>query len=174
MQNEIKNTSCSEMLDEIMRILEGFARESVELLRQYHVEAGQRASGDAYEGFDYELAKLDTGIRLIISGSEHLYFLEHGRGSGGFPPPDKIKQWIHDKGLAGQFDKEYKLNSFAYAIGKRMSEEGSYLHRTGETQEGFSNPIGRAFEEARLTELADRLGYILNTEIRSDVLKEII
>ena len=161
------------MLKELFEILNKFGAERVETLKRLHVEAGQKASGKALQSFDFKTAKLDTGVRLLIGGAKHSYFLEHGRGRGGFPPPDKIRQWIRDKGLAGQFDKEYKLNSFAYLIGKKIAEQGSKLSRTGKTETGHSGMISKAFDEETINQLSKQLTEILGIEIKSSVIKEL-
>ena len=158
------------MLRELFQILDEFGTESIEKLRAKHMEAGQKASGKAYDGFIYEIKETATGLKIDIGGVDYVRYLEHGRGEGKHPPPDKIKQWIRDKGLDVQFQKEYELNSFAYLIGRKIAQEGSLLNRTGSTFNGFNSPVGSAFEKERMEALKVALQKSLNTTIKSDII----
>ncbi len=156
------------MLKDLFDILETFGTESVEMLRDEHQAAGQVASGKTLDSFRHEVDE----VGLKVFGAGHVEWLDRGRGPGGFPPVDKIKKWVYDKGLAGQFDKEYKLNSFVYLIGRKMAEEGSLHHRTGKTFAGAERPIFKVFNEERINKLKELLGSVLKIEITSEVLKE--
>ena len=160
-----------EVREQIKKILLDFGEQSVVLLRQYHLEAGQRASGETYESFKTEQEETGDGIRQIVYGADHVYFLEYGRGAGGFPPLDRIKLWCEQKGLFNGVEKQYQKNSIAYLVGRKIAQSGTLLNRTGRTFSGYESPIGKAFDEARVQELQDQIEKHIEVIINSEVLK---
>lgn len=60
-----------------------------------------------------------------LLGAEHIYYLVHGRGPGKFPPVNNIRDWVRNK--LGVEDAE--VNSIAYLIGKKISEEGTEIYK---------------------------------------------
>ena len=160
------------MLNEVFEILDKFGSDSVELMRDSHIQAGQVASGRTLESFQH-VANIDADkVTLDIQAAEHTEYVDRGRGPGGFPPPDRILQWIDDKGLGAEFDREYKKRSFAFLIGRKIAAEGTYLHREGRTQAGVEKPISSIFNEQRIEALQKQISKILNVELKSDFIKQ--
>jgi len=155
-------------------MLNQFGKDSVEQLRAEHLAAGQKASGRTLSEFAYDLTESETSLKLEIKGADHIEFLDRGRGPGGIPAniTDIIKQWARDKGIASQFDKEYKLNSFAYLVARKIAAEGTWQHRTGRTYNGATRPVMAAFNEARIKALQDEIDSALSITINSEILKE--
>lgn len=153
-------------------ILAAFGDESVELLRRYHQEAGQVATGETLASFASEQKEDADGIRLFVTGADHVYFNEHGRGPGGFPPIDLLKRWAEVKGIFAGVEKEYQKNSIVYLIGRKIATQGSYLFRNKKTFAGFESPIGSAFTDARIQQLKKELGDEFNVFMNSEILKK--
>lgn len=160
------------MLNEVFEILDKFGSESVEMMRESHIQAGQVASGRTLESFQH-MANIDPDkVILNVKAAEHSEWVDRGRCPGGFPPIDNILQWIEDKGLGAEFDREYKKRAFAFLIGRKIAAEGTYLHRTGSTQQGVEKPISSVFSEQRIEELQKQINKILNVELKSDFIKQ--
>jgi hypothetical protein len=156
---------------ELSAILAAFGDESVLLLREYHEQAGQVATGTTLSEFMTEQEETDTGLKQTIFGSDYVYFLEHGRGPGGFPPVDMIRQWAEAKGLFRGVEKQYQRNSIAYLIGRKIAQEGSFLYRNKQTFSGFESPIGSVFNDERMEKLKEELGAAFVPFINSQVVK---
>lgn len=60
----------------------------------------------------------------------YAYFVEYGRKAGGFPPLDRIEQWVRDKKKRGSFvDVEDKDIPFvALSIARRITYKGTKAH----------------------------------------------
>jgi len=149
-------------------LLEAFGSDSVQQLRDFHIQAGQKASGRTFEAFG---SVVSDDLLLQVEGAEHVGALEYGRKAGGMTPIEVIKQWIKEKGLASAIEKENV--SFAWAIAKTHQTRGSYLYRTGKTYSGFERPLSKAFDEARISKLEDDLGVSVAEIISSEVFKDL-
>jgi hypothetical protein len=156
---------------ELSAILAAFGEQSVLLLKQSHIDAGQVATGAALEQFTTEQEETESGLKQIIYGSDYVYYLEHGRGPGKFPPLDAIRQWAETKGLCAGLQKEYQKKSIAYLIGRKIANEGSFLFRNKTTFSGFQSPIGSVFNEERMKALSDQLGVAFIPFIQSTILE---
>ena len=163
------------MLKELVEHIEKWQQGRIERLTELHDEAGQRASGETISSLNQSVESDAGSIKGKITAAEHFGVLEYGRKEGlqpPFEPENKIVKWIYDKGLAGQFDKEYKLKSFAFAIAKKHAEEGSLLYRTGKTFNGFENPVSKAFDEESIRQVKNLTEDFIVSVIKSDILKE--
>jgi len=153
----------------LSQVLWAFGDDSVDLLRDLHERAGQRATGETLEQFATEQEEKGDTIIQTVSGADHIYFLQYGRGasSGGEGIlKEIIYRWADVKGIFAGIEKEYQKRSIAYAITKKIHEEGTYLKRFGKTFSGFENPVNSAFDTARLEKLKKDLGeaFVLNIE----------
>jgi len=82
-------------------------------LKAKHIELGMKASGKWLEGVVLET----TETSATIFGTDYTKYLVDGRPpSDKFPPIDKIKQWIYDKGL----NYDIPINSLAYLIARKI------------------------------------------------------
>ena len=103
------------------------------------------------------------------------YVVDAGRKPGKMPPTDAIKQWIRQKPLrlrdlkTGSFVRmtESKVNSVAFAIAKKMKEEGT------KPTYFFTTPFRLAFEnlpeelgQAYALDVADFLRFTLDDSIK--------
>lgn len=127
----------------IDNITKGILTEELEGLRQRIAQNilnnGQQASGQTIQSLRVETAP-ETG-RLYARP----YFgtLETGRKAGPVPKgfAEIIEEWTLNKGLGLQFDKKYKLQSFAYLVARKIWKEGTKLHRTGGRSDIYSKEI---------------------------------
>ena len=72
----------------------------------------------------------EAGMSLEVRGAElwgaeYLYYLDHGRGPGKFPPVDNIIAWVRSK--LGIEDSEAK--QVAFLVGRKISKEGTGIWR---------------------------------------------
>lgn len=162
------------MLAYYFKILTEFGQQSVDWLREKHLEAGQKASGNTYDSFKFEVKQDDEAFTLNITGADTVQWLESGRGRGGIPRnwTEIMTKWISDKGISGQFKSEQEKKSFIYLVGRKISQEGNLQYRTGKTFSGQSNPISSAFHEQELEKLKVRLLSALTKTIKSDIIVE--
>jgi hypothetical protein len=84
----------------------------------------------------------------------------NGRRPGKFPPIDKIKKWIYDKGIVAQ---GISFNSLAYLIARKIATQG-YKGRPG--------LVTNAFSQTRIDELFKNVGQLQVEKIKTD-LKEV-
>ena len=167
MLNNIFNTA--------LEVLKNFNTESVELLKKYHIEAGQKATGKTLEAFRSEQSIEGYSAISKVFGAEHVGALEYGRkptASGGNGVVyNQIYEWVKNKGVFDYKD-EAERKSLAYAITRKIHQLGTYQYRNQKTYNGFTNPISKAFQQGRLDELKKRLGSGLAPEITSEVLTQ--
>jgi hypothetical protein len=81
------------------------------------------------------------GNKLL--GIDYFYYLDHGRGPGKFPPVDKIRDWVSSKlGITGK-----EINSIAYLIGRKISNEGSEIYKDNSLGIELDRLIDETLEE---------------------------
>lgn len=162
------------MLADFFKIFNEFGEQAVEWLREKHLEAGQKASGETYDSFKFEVTQNDEAFTLEISGAATVQWLNSGRGRGGIPRNwnEIMSKWINDKGISGQFKNEQEKKSFIYLVGRKMRQEGNYQFRTGRTFKGGSEPISSAFHEQEFEKLKTQIKIALTSGIKSDVINE--
>jgi hypothetical protein len=161
-----------ELKKTLRMVLAAFGDESVRLLREYHEQAGQRTTGGTIDQFATTQEEQEESIKQVVVGADHIEHLERGRGPGGFPPLQNIRQWAEAKGLFAGLEKEYQKKGLVYIIGRKIAQEGSIQHRTGATFSGFESPIGKAFDEARIEQLKQQLGESFSLFMNSTFLKQ--
>ena len=140
----------------MLELLQRWGQIYVTLLKERHIEAGQKATGKSLSEFGYEA----TSLKLDVFGGDNTEYLERGRGGGGFPPVNNIYEWAEARGMFVNIEKEYKKRGIAYIIARSIAEKGSYLFRTGKTYAGMKNPISGVFTQ----ELED--------EMMADIMEE--
>ena len=163
--------------ENIIKTLSAFNTESVALLKQYHVEAGQRATGATEAAFSSDIVQNGNMISSKILGAAHIGALEYGRkpSSNGSTPGslfDIIKKWIVGKGVFN-YANDKELKGLAFIITRKIHKEGTYQFRNnGTTKNGFKNPVSKAFNEVRINKLREQLGFELISSTGSDVLEQ--
>jgi hypothetical protein len=141
----------------IANILNDIGTEIVESVRELHLQAGQRASGRAYDEFEYRVEHIDTGWKLIVWGIRYSEYLNRGRGGGKVPAGFRhiIKEWAITKGLG--FGSEKELNSFAFLTARKIASEGTFHSRMGRTFSGVESPISQAITEEKMKPIRQQI-----------------
>lgn len=146
-----------------VEILNKYGNTFVSKLKEAHLQAGQKASGQTLSEFQYET----TDTTLKVFGADHIEYLDRGRGAGGFPSPlvkddyktGLIYKWSIAKGI--NFDSESERRSFAFVVTRKIIEEGTFQHRAkGATWDGTQNPVSRVFNKETMGELREELAKI--------------
>jgi hypothetical protein len=70
------------------------------------------------------------GASIVVSGPAAKYVgtLRYGRRPGKYPPPGVILAWMNVKGIA-LGEPEQRRRGIAFAIGRKMQQEGNYVYR---------------------------------------------
>ena len=116
----------------------------VQDIQQNMLDRDQVATGETSDSLSYKVEESNGLISISIFGARHIGALEEGRRPGGLPPIWKIQRWIQAKGLS--------LN--AYAVAKKMAEEGSLLFREG----GDSGTLSTVLTPERAKEISEAIG----------------
>ena len=155
----------------IINIADRFGAETVEKLKQAHIDAGQVASGETLESFKYDVIEADGKILISIFGSDYVEYTDRGRGDGGMTPIESLEQWISDKGVFGALT-ETEITSLAWAIAKTHAASGSYQHFYGQTYNGTKSPVfsDMVLEESR--KLVKDIGLAVVTSIESGIIEQ--
>lgn len=151
----------------MLELLQKWGQIYVVLLKERHIEAGQKATGKSLSEFDFEA----TPTKLDVFGADHTEYLERGRGKGGFPPVDDIYKWAEAKGIFINVEKEYKKRGIAYIIARSISEKGSYLFRSGQTYAGVKNPISGVFTKELEDEMMNEIMEKTTNQIQALITK---
>lgn len=132
------------------------------LIKKYD-ELGLRASGE----FEKELEPQVTNSSMIMWGAGHSYYMEHGRGPGGFPPRKSIENWIETKrGLPAIFREKKK--QFAFLIARKIAKEG--IKVPNENNKGkLIEDVVNDFLADDIFEMLQELGDVFLSQIRADV-----
>jgi len=121
-------------------------------LKAKHIQLGMKASGRWVESLSVETSK----SKGIIFGEDYTEFLVDGRKPGKFPPIDKIKQWIIDKGI----QSDISINSLAFLIARKISREGTEYFKQGGT-----DLIDAVITPKRIQDIILRIGNELMLEL---------
>lgn len=124
-----------------------------------HLAQNQRASGRTLESLEISV----NDFQGTLSGAAHIGVLEDGRRAGGFPPVNRIEQWIKDKGIIPK-GKTTPLQ-LAFIIARKISIEGTLLHQRG----GNSGVLSKAINEGRISALLESLADKYQGEAMSEV-----
>jgi len=161
--------------ERIQTILNKFGQDSVSELKRQHVDAGQKATGNALRSFAYDVVVEGYDVALKIKGASYSEQLDKGRGptqnSGSGQLVEAIKAWIDAKGVFGVLE-EKKKTSLAWAISKTIHEKGTYQYRTGHTYNGATNPISSVFEKVRMEQLINEITFAVIPVVTSDIINQ--
>lgn len=128
-------------------------------------ELGLRASGKYADELEYKV----IGDRLIMLGTYHSQFMEHGRDAGGFPPKSAIIEWIETKsGLPQEFRD--KKDQFAFLIARKIATEGIKVPNEFNRGAVISSVVDD-FLGNDIRDMLDELGVVYLNRIKSDVIQ---
>lgn len=121
------------------------------------------ASGKSVDGYQVE----STNVLGTFSGVSYSGTLETGRKPGKVPQGFSliILEWMNQKSLHSA-ESEAKRKSIAYLIARKISREGTTLHRQGGKSGVFTNVI----TEERLRQFSDKLLTSFQNETINEIL----
>lgn len=93
------------------------------------------------------LRHTETDTRFTLYGNQSFSFMEVGRGPGGMPPIDNIKEWIKAKGIV--IGEKQTLSGLAYGIAKKISQQGTQLYANKTYRDIFTDELGQFVIELR-------------------------
>jgi hypothetical protein len=88
---------------------------------------GRRATGNLITSINSKVVVDGNEFEIELQLADYWYYVENGRGAGGFPPINKILEWIRVKPILPHPDKNGKLpteNQLAFLIGRKIANEG--------------------------------------------------
>lgn len=144
-------------------ILSGFGQQIVDQLKTDIKEkrvtkyGAVNASGDLANSVRFEVT--DRGLKVFAE--DYIYYLEHGRKPGKFPPLDSIKQWIEEKNLT--FD--IPIDSLAFLIGRKIARKG-----TTAWEQGGTDLVADVLTTELIDQILSSLSDAFVKEITSDIL----
>lgn len=109
-------------LDNYTSTLDRLGNELVASIRDKIKSSGASATGKTAASLRFEAKPL----RFTLYGSAAFSYIEVGRGPGGIPPIDNIKEWIKAKGIL--IGEKQTLSGLAYGIAKKISQQGTQLY----------------------------------------------
>ena len=101
-------------------LLKEFNKLKDDLIAAYD-QKGMRASGRWADSLE---VVQDNPFNVKIIGLDYSQQLESGRSAGGMPPISAIEQWIKDKNIFAQVERNISITSLAFAIAKKIQREG--------------------------------------------------
>lgn len=132
----------------IQDILDKFGRDTVQIIQDNLSSTGTNASGQTSQSLRSE----STSNSVKVSGKAFIFVVETGRKPGRRPPVSKIKQWLE----SGKVSFQGKIESVAFAISKKIGEQGSKLFREG----GRHDIITPAIKQERVDELTKQIADV--------------
>ena len=129
-------------------------------LKKQHITLGMKASGRWTNSVE-ATSTPDSGT---IWAEDYTEYLVDGRGKGKFPPIDKIKQWIKDKGI----QSDIPVNSLAFLIARKISQEGTKYY-----QQGGTDLLSAVITPKRIQGIIDKIGVTAVNELILNISKTI-
>jgi hypothetical protein len=118
-------------------------RDFAESVIQGIIDAMPHSSGDTSQSFFYRY----DGKRLQIGSTKGwITVLEDGRRPGKRPPVDKLEEWVRR-----EIPSTKNPSSLAFAISKKIGEEGSLLYRKGGRSGVLTDYINQDYVHENLT-----------------------
>lgn len=112
------------------RLQEALAQYAQAIADQYKTNlesSGRRASGELISSVNTNVTVDGNEFVIELQLEDYWKYVEEGRGPGGFPPVNKILEWIKLKPILPYPDKNGKLpteNQLAFLIGRKIANEG--------------------------------------------------
>lgn len=129
-----------------------------------HRELGMEASGRW--GKELEVQAKQSGAHFIgtVRGADYTGALQFGRKPGGFPPINRIEQWIEDKRITS----DIPVRSLAFLIARKISREGTRYFKQGGT-----DLVDSVLTPQRIDDIVSKVGVIHVDVIVSGLVKEL-
>ena len=111
----------------LQEALAQYAQAISDQYKQNLENSGRRASGQLISSVATKVVVNGNEFIIELSVEDYFKYIEEGRGPGGFPPPEKILQWIKMKPILPQPMANGKLpteKQLAFLIGRKIANEG--------------------------------------------------
>jgi hypothetical protein len=117
-------------------ILEMLVNKAVDIT---HMKDLIGATSAYVNGLQWDLSGRAMNLKgRVFSSAGHNYYVEHGRGPGGFPPIDAIQLWVRRKLAVGS---EEEVAAVAYLVGRAIAQRGTIAR--------FGYEGGKVLEETK-------------------------
>ena len=147
-------------MSETREILVNFGDETVRLIQENLANTGTNASGETSQSVKSDMV---NDNRVQVSGKQFIYVVETGRRPGKMPPIEGIMKWLN----TGKVSITGSIESAAWGIAKKISEEGSKLFRDG----GRTDIITPAIDDKRVDDLVDEIANAEANEIADAIIE---
>ena len=136
-----------------------------EFLIRYQ-EKGMEASGNWGRSLETVVEKSKDGsVTGSVRALSYSQQLETGRQAGKFPPREAIENWIVEKGIASNIEKEISVSSLAFLIARKIAREG-----WDRKDYGGVELISEVATPERMQEITDKVGQSYITLITTEVI----
>lgn len=144
------------MVDIVESILTDVGIDVLSEYRRQLMEVGVDPDGQLSSTASFRIDTRGGSYELILELQDYWKYVERGRRSGKFPPPEAIHQWIRLRRIVprevnGITPTDRQLG---YLIGRKISREGIRARR----------PLGRAYDAIMDREM-DMLYEVMRNEI---------
>lgn len=126
---------------------------------------GMKASGKFEQSLETLVTETETGYIAKLIGEDYAQQLETGRQGGTYPPIEKIKQWILDKGVFSSVLQEIKISSLAFLIARK-------IYRQGWNRQGYGGVelISEVVTPERIQKIIDEVGVVESFRITTEII----
>lgn len=138
--------------DRLADVLDKYGAAVCEEYRKELAARGKNAAGALSSSVRYIVKRETATYAVDLSLADYWKYVEHGRGPGKFPPPDKILEWVRIKPVIPRPMENGKLptdKQLAYLIGRKIARDGieptpALYTASGSVYEAFLALIGEA------------------------------
>ncbi len=149
-------------IDDYTSTLDKLGSELVSSIRDKIKSSGAYATGKTSNSLRFE----SRPLRFTLYGSNAFNFIEVGRGPGGMPPIDNIKEWIKAKGIVPSGNGT--ISGLAYGIAKKISKQGTDLYANNEVRDIYTNEVGEF-----ITKLQQEIGEKVRLKTSNEITRSI-
>ena len=150
-----------------------FEREGIDIVKTIQSKlstSGANATGKTSASLELEAS--DT--RLTVTGGkafnpnyrDGLGYVAGGRGRGGVPPYDAIKEWAYARGLISNPDREKRIVD---AIRFKIAKEGTNIWKDNSPRDIYQTTI----TDERITNIYDEINGVFADRVLSEVIKNL-
>lgn len=153
------------MNDEPLKILkEELEALQKDLTARYH-ELQMKASGAWEQSLQVETQATLKGVKGTLSALDYSYYMQHGRGSGKFPPIQTIQHWLEQKGIQ-PIERKLSLSSLAFLIARKIAQEGTKRFQNN----GTPAFIDQVITPERIQNIIQKIGYEYTATFQAQII----
>ena len=112
----------------VERVLREFADEYVQRLKDKLTSDGRKASGKLLDSIRASIVSSGTNLKVVLESEDYLKYVDYGRNSGKRPPKEAIENWIREKGIKPEPDRNGNLpteKQLVFLIQRSIGELGT-------------------------------------------------